>query len=134
MSLRRENSHKFLLAVVGALLISCVPLLTFAQSKRPSDSTPCKDAVSQRQMNACWSAAASDADQALRLELDKNREEQTLHDAQRHWAQYRDLQCKLEAKQSEGKPTQIMEESICLWRITQARAKELHQLRAMRPH
>ena len=119
-----RNLPKSLLMVVSTLLISCTPMFTLAQSTEPSDSTPCEDAASQIQMNACWSAAASDADQALRLELDKamrqlaqlkNTElEQLLRDAQQHWAQYRDLQCKLEAKQSEGGSMRIKEESICL--------------------
>ena len=59
-----------------------------------ADNTPCEDAALQIQMNAGLTAAASDADQALRLELDKamwqlaqikNTElEQLLRNAQQH--------------------------------------------------
>jgi uncharacterized protein YecT (DUF1311 family) len=91
----------------------------------------CDTIMQQQPANRCLGRAAGVSDSRLHLllgELDKklpSKQLRELHDAQTHWAQYRDDQCALEYSVAEGGTLAPSLGARCAIRLTETRIREL---------
>lgn len=121
-------------AAVALFLTTCA-----AQPQRATavDATPCGTIVTQRELLACWAAAATEAEATVAV-----RDEQAvaavrrggdesaalLNEAKKRWVEYRNSLCALHTKAFGGGSAESIAGSACRWRLANERAAELQTI------
>jgi len=110
-------------------------LLAFAVSQSaPAAEPDCMDtARSQTEMNGCAHQQYAEADAHLNAQYDTlisqlsedGAQQQMLVEAQRHWIDFRDAECRFNASAAEGGSAQPMVRLLCLANVTTRRSTEL---------
>lgn len=124
--------------VLLIVLLSCVALVA-RSGQRTRPANPCDDARTQYQLDECFDRQYKEADAALNraynelarkvssteflLEADKPK----LKEAELSWIKYRDANCAFEVAPLAGASMYHMSQTICLTRMTKARAAELRE-------
>lgn len=116
------------------LLVPMLPALSVAHAQSASPD-PCAKAVSQVDMDACYSGEYKKADARLnsiyRKALASLQSSKTavvdLKTAEFAWIKYRDAHCQAAGKQYEGGSIRPMIESQCMQLVTQHRIEEIKQ-------
>jgi uncharacterized protein YecT (DUF1311 family) len=110
--------------VMIAAVLMAVPSLA-------DDTIDCKNALTQFDMNQCAEKDYQAADKKLNEVYKKvvavqEGDAAKLKAAQRAWIGFRDAQCTFETADSEGGSIQPLEYSMCLTKLTAARAKQFN--------
>ncbi len=116
----------FLFTLIGLLLI------VNAAAREQKQKEPCEEARTQFESNQCahkqFLAADGELNKVynkLMSTLDNAEERAKLKDAELAWLKYRDANCEYEAFFYRGGTIRPMIQSLCLTRVTGARAAEL---------
>ena len=118
-----------LCALVAPLLLSAAG----AKTQKQRQTQPCEERSSQAEASGCAHREYEAADAELnkiynRLAAALDAEDKALlKQSELAWIKYRDSSCAFESSQYKGGTMRPMVESLCLTRVTKARAAELRE-------
>ena len=134
MNLKLEVMKKLFVTLI--VIICVLGMVVFAQTKKPAKD-PCKDPLSQFEMNVCsrrdYEKADAELNKVYKQLMDElaeygNDPRPKFREAQSLWIRYRDANCDSEAALYEGGSIRPTIYNSCLASVTRERTKRLNEL------